>query len=121
VCNAAQCTSNGDSGSCGGGKPSDPCRWTGTSCRQASPLEQMPTNLCVQEVNPNMWWMYLLIALILLILAAIIYRLWIAYEKGISFLDPPRKTRTFDLSKYAADMFDDAQQQGEETNYEDEL
>ena len=34
---------------------------------------------------------------------------------------PPRKSRKFDLSMYAADIFEDAQDTADETNYEDEL
>ena len=70
-----------------------------------------------------MWWMYVLIPAILLLLGLIIWRLWIAYDRGISFLEPPRKTKRFDLSMYAADMFEDAQDRDNHGDYfnEDEL
>ena len=53
-----------------------------------------------------------------LLLGLLLWRLWVAYDRGISFLEPPRKTRTFDLSRYAADMFDDARETAEETNFD---
>ena len=74
---------------------------------------------CVKEVDPSMWWLWFLLVVILLILGLIIWRLYLAYAKGLSFLDPPRKNIKFDAARqFAAELFEEAQNQGEEGNYQ---
>lgn len=117
-CGAAQCTNNPDSAACGGLVASDACRWQNGKCRQASPEEQVAkvANSCTREVEPNLWWMWLLLAIIFLLLVAIIYRLYLAYAKGLSFFDPPRKNIKFGAEKYKEALFEEAQQDAVETN-----
>jgi len=123
-CAAAQCINKNTQTMCGGNKPGDICRWENGQCRQASPQELMAASIdqCVKEVDPDMWWLWFLLVLLLIVLGLIIWRMYLAYAKGLSFLDPPRKNVKFDAaSRFAAELFEESKQTGEENNFFSEL
>eukprot|EP00744_Colponema_vietnamica_P001216 GILI01002039.1.p1 GENE.GILI01002039.1~~GILI01002039.1.p1 ORF type:complete len:1867 (+),score=526.04 GILI01002039.1:402-5603(+) len=120
-CAAAQCIANTAQPACEkvvGGMAQ--CRWTGTACRELTWLERnapAATSSCEKEVEPNLWWLWLLLAIIIIIIALIIWRLYLAYSKGLNFFEPQRRNVKYSPhEQYAADLFEDAQIEGEETN-----
>ena len=120
-CAAAQCLAHEDQSTCErvvGGMAQ--CRWSGTACRELTWLERnapSATASCEKEVEPNLWWLWLLLAIIVIVICLIIWRLYLAYSKGLNFFEPQRRNVKYSPHvQYAADLFEDAQIQGEETN-----
>jgi len=77
------------------------CLWSNTFCRHKTVVETFSsasngasTAVCaVQEVQPNLWWVWLLLFLILVGLTGVLWRLYLAYKYGYSFTDPARYTK----------------------------
>jgi hypothetical protein len=125
-CIAAQCTSNTDLNECEDGEletSKKPCIWNADtdSCRQPTFAEQNApaTNngVCEREEYGNLVWLWLLAAVILILVIAIFYRLYLAYSHGLSFFEASRNTKSFSPhAGVGADVFEEAQRYGEETN-----
>jgi len=88
------------------------CAWYAGSCNVgAAPAS------CEKEVTPNLWWLYLLCLIIFVLLGLIAWRLYLAYAKGLSFFEPARTNVKYSPhQQYAADLFEEAQNTGVETN-----
>jgi hypothetical protein len=84
------------------------CIWSNGACRQPSYSEQnAPSvlNNCEKQVNPNMWWLWLLLAIILVLLGMILHRLYLAHAGAGNFFDPTRKNFKYNPhEKYAESL-----------------
>jgi hypothetical protein len=113
LCSTDQCVMSGTEDLC---KVDTTCMWDGKSCRHKTVIElNAPSDVSldcpVHEENPNLWWLWLLLALIIIGLAGVMWRLYLAYKHGYSFTDPARYNKKFSAqemySKELADMADD--------------
>ena len=127
-CLAAQCTSNTDLAECEKGEietAKKPCIWNidTKSCRQPTFAEQNApatnSGVCQREEYGNLVWLWILAALILLLIIAIFYRLYLAHKHGLSFFEPAKNTKTF-KQNYDDSIFEEAQKRGEDTNADDQ-
>lgn len=123
TCIVAQCVSFKSQAACQGGQDAQSgrqCRWENSACRELTNQERRAAaaiNACSKEVSPSLWWLWLLCAIILLLLVAIVYRLYLAYSKGLSFFEPTRHNVKYSPhQQYAEDLFEEAQQTAVETN-----
>ena len=91
------------------------CLWSNTFCRHKTVVETFSsssngasTAVCaVQEVQPNLWWVWLLLFLILVGLTGVLWRLYLAYKYGYSFTDPARYTKKcYPHEEYAKELGD---------------
>jgi len=96
------------------------CVWENGACREPTFRERnAPRNAdtCTAQVNPNLWWLWLLVGIIALLIILIIHRLYLAWAKGLSFFEPTKNTVKYSPhQQYASSIFEDAQKVGEETN-----
>jgi len=123
TCIVAQCVSFKSQAACQGGQDSQSgrtCRWEGGACRELTNAERRApasVNACTKEVSPSLWWLWLLLGVIALLLLGIVYRLYLAYAKGLSFFEPTRTNVKYSPhQQYAEDLFEEAQQTAVETN-----
>ena len=121
-CQAAQCTSQTSQTGCDPvpGASRRDCVWTGSSCRQATTSEMYASavDTCEIEIQPNLWWLWLCLGIILLLLIGICFRLYLAHSQGLSFLDPVRTNVKYSPhAQFAADLFEESKATGVETNY----
>jgi len=114
-CGAAQCISFLDKGSCEQGQTLTalkPCIWDASRCRELTFAEQNApsiVNACEKQVNPSMWWLWLFLAVILILLGMILHRLYLAHAGKGNLFDPTRKNYKYNPhEQYAAALLDDA-------------
>jgi hypothetical protein len=113
TCVANQCTNYGSQSNCEEGL----CNWDAStgSCLRSAPEKVM--NACEREIQPNLWWLWLLVAIIAIILVAMVWRLYLAFSKGMSFFEPARKNVKYSPhEQYRQDLFEEAQTTAVETN-----
>lgn len=120
-CTTAQCivwTTKVDCEKTVGGSPQ--CKWDVSGCRELDIYERnapSSSGSCEKEVEPNLWWLWLLLVLIVGILATICYRLYLAYSKGLSFFDAGKKNVKYSPhQQYAAELAEESVMQGQESN-----
>ena len=119
VCKTAQCFARTTQSECvpAGSKQ---CVWLPQGvCTDANYLQaNAPVTGCPPKqgaANPNA--VYALVALVVLALLLIFWRLYLAFAQGLNFLSPARNTRKYSPHKqYAADLIDEANVVGDETN-----
>jgi len=59
-----------------------------------------------------LWWLWVLLGIILLLLALICWRLFLAYSRGYSFTDPTRYNRKYSPQEmYARDLIECSNEQ----------
>jgi len=115
-CQTDQCTMKKDTKECNSVEGDNACMWevgadgvTGT-CRHKTVIELgAPSDVAmtcpVTEDDPNLWWLWILLALIVLGLAGVMWRLYLAYVHGYSFTDPGRYNKKFSAQEmYAKDL-----------------
>jgi len=122
-CGAAQCTSYGNQGDCEAGQnvtALKPCIWDAGKCRQLTYAEQNAPSVlndCEKQVNPNMWWLWLFLAIILVLLGMILHRLYLAHAGNLNFFEPTRKNYKYNPhERYATAIVDHARDRDEDTN-----
>jgi len=120
-CAVSQCTALTDAATCTKSSSAIPeCMWDSTGCRDLTWLERNApetTGSCEKEEDPSLWWLWLLLAILIIVLALIVWRLYLAYAKNMSFFEPPRRNVKYSPhQQYAADLFEDAQEEAVETN-----
>lgn len=124
-CTVAQCSVNTDKTRCEakGTTGVANCKWIATEsyCQDLTSVERAAPatspSSCEREEEPNLWWLWLLLAIIFLLLAGIMYRLYLAYSKGLSFFEPARNRKAFSPhQQYAQDLFESAKETAVETN-----
>ncbi|CUI14462.1 transmembrane protein, putative [Bodo saltans] len=122
-CVASQCLSLENTTSCSAN--SKTCAWTtnptGFSyCKELSFLAQFAPsstpNTCTRQVFDPAWWLWAIMVVDFVLLCAILYRIYLAFSAGMSFFQQVRRTKKYDYSQYAADLFQDAQDYGAENN-----
>ena len=118
LCIAAQCLSITDQTTCVapvGGVPQ--CQWVG-SCQELSFIAKSAASQrsCTQEDNSMPSWLYGLIGVIALLLVVIMWRLYLAFAKNMTFLSPAKKNIRYTHQQYAADLFEENKKGAIETN-----
>lgn len=81
--------------------------------------QQSPASVPVPGTCPSMtllWYHWVLVGVDYVILMGILYRVYLAFAKGLTFFTPLRRAKKFDYSQYSADLFKDAQDFGIENN-----
>ena len=121
-CAVSQCVAYTDMATCTKTTSATPnCMWDGGRCRDLTWLERNApetTGSCEKEEDPSLWWLWLLLAILIIVLALIVWRLYLAYAKNMSFFEPPRRNVKYSPhQQYAADLFEDAQEEAVETNH----
>ena len=125
MCAAAQCLANTNLQSCEQGQTvlaKKPCIWVADKnlCRQPTIAEQNAppgSGLCEKQKDPNLWWLWLFLAIILALVAVIIYKLYVSMKSGKSIFEPTRKNYKYNPhEQFAAELFEDAKVNGVETN-----
>jgi hypothetical protein len=123
-CGAAQCVSYTSQSECEGNAEVTSlkqCIWSGGACRQPTYQEQRAPaviNNCEKQINPNMWWLWVFLAIILILLGMILHRLYLAHAgKGGNFLDATRKNYKYNPhERYAAALVDMAKDREADDN-----
>jgi len=106
----SQCTPNAD-------LRAKNCTWDSGVCRQATAADGAAVNTCSEQVNGNMWWLYIFLAIILVLLGMILHRLYLAYAGSGNIFEPTRRNYKYNPhERYAAAIVDDAAKRGDDTN-----
>jgi len=112
-CITARCKAYSNANDCGSSNTTgSTCSWSNGVCMQGA-----APGSCEKQVTPNLWWLYLLCFIILVLLGLIAWRLYLAYSKGLSFFEPARTNVKYSPhQQYAADLFEEAQTTAIESN-----
>jgi hypothetical protein len=119
MCLAAQCLSISDQKECTklvGGVAQ--CQWISGECNELSFIAKAAaTQLqCTEEDTAMPVWLFALIGVIALLLVIIMWRLYLAFSKNMTFLSPSKKNVVYTHQQYAADLFQESKKGAVETN-----
>ncbi|CUI14460.1 membrane-associated protein, putative [Bodo saltans] len=121
ACTAAQCFSYQSETDCEPTGQNSVCRWgtDASACRQATWLELNSPNgtiqdTCVQQIEPSLTWLYIVLVIIFILIALIAYRLFLAFARGLNFLSSTRNNQRFKVHKqYAEELFDESRERAD--------